>query len=80
MPEVIPDTEHQQCPHQAEEPHNYPDHEDWWEAVEYEAQGLQLHQVPVPGSTTPVTLSDTNLKCRLIRFSKADLWVKSRTH
>jgi hypothetical protein len=31
---MIPDTEHRQCPHQAKEPHNYPDHEDRWEAVE----------------------------------------------
>jgi hypothetical protein len=73
---MIPDTEHRQCPHQGEEPHNYPDDEDWWDAVEKEAKSLQLHQVPVSGTTAPVTLSYTNLKYRLIRFSKADLWIK----
>jgi hypothetical protein len=57
-----PDTEHRQCPHEGEEPHDYPDHEDWWEAVDKEAQGLQLHQVPVPGLTTTVTLGYTYLK------------------
>jgi hypothetical protein len=68
VPEVIPDTEHRQCPHEGEEPHNYPDDEDRWEAVDEEAQGLQLHQVPVPGSTTTVTFGNTNLN-RLNRIN-----------
>jgi hypothetical protein len=29
-----PDTEHRQCPHEGEEPHDYPDGEDRWEAVD----------------------------------------------
>ncbi len=63
-----PDTEHWQCPHKGEEPHDYPDHEDRWEAVDKEAESLQLHQVPVPGSTAAVTFGDTNLN-RLNRIS-----------
>jgi hypothetical protein len=59
---MIPNTEHRQCPHKREEPHNYPDHEDRWEAVDKKTQSLQLHQVPVPGSATPITFSDANLK------------------
>jgi hypothetical protein len=58
---MILDTEHRQCPHEGEEPHNYPDDEDRWEAVEKKAQSLKLHQVPVPGSTTTVTFGNTNL-------------------
>jgi hypothetical protein len=61
MPEMIPDTEHRQCPHEGEEPHNYPDDEDRWEAVDEEAQSLKLHQVPVSGSMTTITFGDTNL-------------------
>jgi hypothetical protein len=57
-----PDTEHRQCPHKGEEPHDYPDNEDRWEAVDEEAKSLQLHQVPVPGSTAAVTFGDTYLK------------------
>ncbi len=68
VPEMEPDTEHRQCPHEGEEPHNYPDDEDWWEAGDEEAQGLQLHQVPVSGLTTTVTFSDANLN-RLNRFN-----------
>jgi hypothetical protein len=34
VPEMEPDTEHRQCPHEGEEPHDYPDDEDWWEAVD----------------------------------------------
>ncbi len=34
VPEMISDTEHRQCPHKGEEPHDYPDDEDWWEAVD----------------------------------------------
>jgi hypothetical protein len=37
VPEMEPDTEHRQCPHEGEEPHNYPDDEDWWEAGDEEA-------------------------------------------
>jgi hypothetical protein len=33
VPEMEPDTEHRQCPHEGEKPHNYPDGEDRWEAV-----------------------------------------------
>jgi hypothetical protein len=57
-----PDTEHRQCPHEGEEPHNYPDGEDRWEAVDEKTQRLQLHQVPASGLTTAVSLRDTNLK------------------
>jgi hypothetical protein len=56
------DTEHRQCPHEGEEPHNYPDCEDRWEAVDEEAKGLQLHQVPASGLTTAVSFRYTNLK------------------
>ncbi len=65
MPEVEPDTEHRQCPHKGEEPHNYPDGEDRWEAVDEKAKGLQLHQVPASGLTTAVSLRYTNLKNKL---------------
>ncbi len=34
VPEMKPDTEHRQCPHEGEEPHDYPDGEDRWEAVD----------------------------------------------
>jgi hypothetical protein len=61
VPEMVSDTEHRQCPHQGEEPHNYPDDEDRWEAIDEEAKSLQLHQVPVSGSATPISLSDANL-------------------
>ncbi len=57
-----PDTEHRQCPHEGEEPHNYPDCEDRWKAVDEQAQSLQLHQVPASGLTTAVSLRYTNLK------------------
>ncbi len=56
------DTEHRQCPHEGEEPHNYPDCEDRWEAVDKKSKGLQLHQVPASGLTTAVSLRYTNLK------------------
>jgi hypothetical protein len=56
------DTEHRQCPHEGEEPHNYPDSEDRWETVDEEAKGLQLHQVPASGLTTAVSFRDANLK------------------
>jgi hypothetical protein len=62
VPEMESDTEHRQCPHEGEEPHDYPDGEDWWEAVDKESQGLQLHQVPAPGLTTAVSLCYTNLQ------------------
>jgi hypothetical protein len=58
---MIPDTEHRQCPHEGEEPHDYPDNKDRWEAVDEEAKSLQLHQVPVPGSTAAVTFGNANL-------------------
>jgi hypothetical protein len=56
------DTEHRQCPHEGEEPHNYPDGEDRWEAVDEKAKSLQLHQVPASGLTTAVSLCYANLK------------------
>jgi hypothetical protein len=62
VPEMEPDTEHRQCPHKGEEPHDYPDSEDRWKTVDEEAQRLQLHQVPAPGLTTTVSLCYTNLK------------------
>ncbi len=62
MPEVKPDMEHRQCPHEGEEPHDYPDGEDWWEAVDKESKSLQLHQVPASGLTTAVSLCYANLK------------------
>jgi hypothetical protein len=65
---MVPDTEHRQSPHEGEEPHDYPDNEDRWEAVNEKAKSLQLHQVPVPGSTTTVTFGNTNLN-RLNRIS-----------
>jgi hypothetical protein len=34
---MVPDTKHRQCPHEGKEPHDYPDNEDWWEAVNEEA-------------------------------------------
>ncbi len=37
VPEMEPDTEHRQCPHKGEEPHDYPDGEDWWKAVDEKA-------------------------------------------
>jgi hypothetical protein len=37
VPEVKPDTEHRQCPHEGEEPHDYPDSEDQWKTVDEEA-------------------------------------------
>jgi hypothetical protein len=63
-----PDTEHRQCPHEGEEPNDYPDGEDWWKTVDEEAQGLQLHQVPASGLTTTVSLGYTYLKNRLNRI------------
>jgi hypothetical protein len=57
-----PDTEHRQCPHKGEEPHNHPDGEDRWKAADKEPQRLQLHQVPASGLTTAVSLGYTNLK------------------
>ena len=62
------DTEHRQCPHEGEEPHDYPDGEDRWEAVDDEAKSLKFHQVPISGLTTTVTFSDANLN-RLNRFN-----------
>ncbi len=62
VPEMEPDTEHRQCPHEGEEPHNYPDCEDRWEAADEKPQGLQLHQVPTSGLATAVSLRNTNLK------------------
>jgi hypothetical protein len=62
VPEMESDMEHRQCPHEGEEPHNYPDGEDRWEAVDQKTQRLQLHQVPASGLTTAVSLCYTNLK------------------